>query len=229
MRSLRFNDKVIEYELVRKNVKNINVRIRSNGQVFVSASPHIPVKVIEEFLLSKGDIIVKTIESFSKLPPEKPPQDGDSVQILNKSYYLSIQTGAENSIRLTGQILYMTVKCDDSDVKHRLLNMARKKLMREPLIELCDRVYSVFEPLGVAYPEIRIKNMKSRWGSCNTSKNIITFSTLLCEMPMPFVEYVVVHEFAHLVHPNHSKAFYSFIESLLPDYKERKALAQKRR
>ena len=63
-------------------------------------------------------------------------------------------------IRLTGQILYMTVKCDDSDVKHRLLNMARKKLMREPLIELatgCIAYLNRWEQSS----EIRIKNMKS--------------------------------------------------------------------
>ena len=68
--------------------------------------------------------------------------------------------------------------------------------------------------------------MKARWGSCNYSKKIITFADMLFYAPMPFIEYVVVHEMAHLAEPNHSKSFYNIVEQILPDWKERKQLVK---
>jgi predicted metal-dependent hydrolase len=160
--------------------------------------------------------------------PEKQLESGDIVQILSKSYELHIETGKRNTIKLVDNKLLMTLSNDDFQTKQRLLDSAKKKLMEAPLLELCDKVYSIFKPLGVEYPkEIRIKNMKSRWGSCNAAKKILAFSTMLSSMPMPFVEYVVVHEFAHLVYPNHSKDFYKLIETIMPDYKARRAMGKR--
>ncbi|MDE7310371.1 MAG: M48 family metallopeptidase [Eubacterium sp.] len=92
---------------------------------------------------------------------------------------------------------------------------------------LCERLsrqyYPVFEKLGVAYPKICIRRMSSRWGSCIPGKQKITFNSLLLEKPLESVEYVVVHEFSHFIHPDHSKAFYQFVEQILPDWKNRKA------
>lgn len=230
MRTLKYKDQNIEYELVRKSVKNINVRIRSDGQVFVSASPHVPIKVIEDFLLTKADIILHNIEKFLQTKPEKHLESGDKVLVLNNNYELTIVKGKVNTIELIDNKLFMTITNDDIAVKQKLLDSAIKKLMREPLLELCDKVYLIFKPLGVEYPnEIRIKNMKSRWGSCNAAKKILAFSTMLCSMPMPFVEYVVVHEFAHFIYPNHSKDFYKLIETIMPDYKARRALGARAR
>lgn len=91
---------------------------------------------------------------------------------------------------------------------------------------LCRRIsqayYPVFERLGVAYPNICVRKMRSRWGSCIPGKRKVTFNSLLLEKPLESIEYVVVHEFSHLIHPDHSKAFYEFVEQILPDWKDRK-------
>ena len=69
--------------------------------------------------------------------------------------------------------------------------------------------------------------MTSRWGSCQTVKGIITLNSKLIEKPLRCIEYVVLHEFAHFIHPNHSKEFYDFVASLMPDWKERKIELEK--
>ena len=77
--------------------------------------------------------------------------------------------------------------------------------------------------MGLKYGRITITSAKTRFGSCS-SKGNISFSYRLMLYPEAAIDYVVVHELAHLVEMNHSPAFYKVIESVLPDYKERKKL-----
>lgn len=72
---------------------------------------------------------------------------------------------------------------------------------------------------------IKITGAKTRFGSCS-SQNAICFSWRLMQYPKEAIDYVVVHELAHIVHKNHSKAFYAYVASILPDYKERKKLLE---
>ncbi len=90
--------------------------------------------------------------------------------------------------------------------------------------ELSRRWYPPFRELGVPWPQIRIRKMTSRWGSCHTARGIITYSTMLAERPEKAAEYVVVHEFAHFLVPNHSARFYETVASVMPDWRERKEL-----
>jgi len=69
--------------------------------------------------------------------------------------------------------------------------------------------------------KVRIKKMDSRWGSCNSQKGYINLNLYLIRKDIRFIEYVILHELAHLIHPNHSKDFYRFIENIMPDFKER--------
>ena len=71
-------------------------------------------------------------------------------------------------------------------------------------------------------PKLRIRDMDTRWGSCLAKKGIITLNKRLLEVPRDCIEYVVIHEFCHFIHPNHSKKFYDFLTMLMPDWKARK-------
>ena len=76
------------------------------------------------------------------------------------------------------------------------------------------------ELMGVKPNSIKINSAKKRFGSCS-SENNLNFSLYLMEKDEQFIDYVVVHELAHIKHHNHSKEFYSFLEQFMPDYKER--------
>ena len=166
--------KEIKYNLEYKKVKNINLRIRSDGKISVSANRHIKKEVIEAFLLSKSDFILRTLKRYG--------QYADAVRI---KYF------EENEI---------------ADI----------------ILKMCEEVYPYFKDKGIDYPEIKFRNMVSRWGSCHTKKGILTFNINLIYAPEECIEYVVMHEFAHFLQPDHSKKFYDELAKICPDWKERR-------
>lgn len=93
---------------------------------------------------------------------------------------------------------------------------------RKFFVSLIDKYYPEFEPYGIKYPTLKIKDMKTRWGSCIPSKGIITLNLLLAAVPRECAEYVVVHEFCHFFEPNHSKRFYAWVARFMPDWKPRR-------
>lgn len=96
-----------------------------------------------------------------------------------------------------------------------------KEQERAILYEICHKYYPIIEQYGFAFPEVKIREMTSRWGSCRPTKGRITLNSRLAGKPREATEYVVLHELAHFVYPNHSKGFYQFIETYMPDWKER--------
>lgn len=98
------------------------------------------------------------------------------------------------------------------------------KLLRKKAKEVLPQKVEYFSKImGVSPKNIKINSAKKRYGSCSGENNI-NFSLYLMDKDERFIDYVVVHELAHIRHHNHSKQFYSFIEGVMPDYKERKKL-----
>ena len=95
-----------------------------------------------------------------------------------------------------------------------------------PLFEaVSERVFPRFEKvLGGKKPVLKVRDTRTRWGSCHPAKRQITLAARLALQPPQAIEYVVVHEYCHFVHPDHQAGFWALVESLLPDYKARRAL-----
>lgn len=98
-----------------------------------------------------------------------------------------------------------------------------QRLITRAKIELPKKVEYYGRIMGCKPGRITITSAQTRFGSCS-AKNNISFSWRLMLYPEAAIDYVVVHELAHIKHKNHGKDFYAFIESVLPDFKERKAL-----
>lgn len=90
--------------------------------------------------------------------------------------------------------------------------------------DILEKFYPIFAELGVRLPQLKVRNMLSRWGSCQTRKGIVTLSLSLLGKPLCCVEYVMMHELCHLIHPNHSKDFHNMMTRLMPDWRARKRL-----
>lgn len=96
----------------------------------------------------------------------------------------------------------------------------RKKALAflQPMV---DRLYPVVGAYGVAPPHVTVRAMRTRYGSCSVNRGRITLNAMLADVPESAAEYVVLHELAHFLYPNHSRAFYDFIEGHMPDWRER--------
>jgi len=77
---------------------------------------------------------------------------------------------------------------------------------------------------NIKKPEIKVRLMKSKWGVCNLKKHTITLNKMLMDKPKEAVEYVIMHEYVHFLHPDHQKGFHKKMKELMPDYKIRKRL-----
>ena len=115
---------------------------------------------------------------------------------------------------------------DDSILKEKLISRWYDKQCREVFSEIISDTYSVFQKYGIVMPRLTLRDMSSRWGSCQPKRGIITLNKKLIEIPRNAVEYVVMHEFVHFLHPNHSAKFYEMLATLMPDWKARKKLLE---
>lgn len=89
---------------------------------------------------------------------------------------------------------------------------------------LSDQVYPLFQSVLPEKPVLRVRLMKSRWGSCCPETHTITLNKRLLNYPLEAAEYVVLHEYIHFIHPDHQKGFYALLSRLMPDYTRRRAL-----
>ena len=172
MYSLNINNKTITYSLTYKKVKNINLRIKLDGSIHVSANKRVPKKIIDDFLVSKADFIFNALEKYKNVSEQPLKQFFSEAEIC------------------------------------------------KVILTICERVYPYFEKRGIKYPQIKFRNMVSRWGSCHSTKGILTFNTKLMYAPIECIEYVVLHEFTHFLQANHSDKFYNELEMVCPDWKK---------
>lgn len=228
-RTVLFEDKPITYLLEYKEVKNLNLRVRKDGSVYVSGKSSIPAEKIDEFVKNKGNYIFSALAKFEELAQYelKPKQfvSGETFQILGRGLRLKVLKGDNNKLTSDGVYLYLQVRdlCDFTKKK----SMVTKYLddqCKSIFHQILGEVYLPFQKYGVPMPVLRIREMDTRWGSCLAKKGIITLNKRLLEAPRNCIEYVIMHELCHFIHPDHSKQFYGFMTMLMPDWKERKML-----
>lgn len=213
------------YTLERKNVKNLNLRIYPDGSVRVSANRRVPIREIEAFLAGHEDFIRKAQSRFQERPQAQPLQyvTGERLPFLGETLELQVIPGARETATLENGKLVLTLKNpEDFSRREKLVNRFWDAQCQAVFPEILWECYPLFQNLGVPYPTLRIRSMKSRWGSCLPGKGVITLSKQLLAAPRECIRYVVVHEYCHFLHPNHGKGFYALLADQMPDWKERK-------
>ena len=223
--SFSYNGTQICYELERKRVKNINLRVRPDGSVYVSAPKIASMERIAAFVQSKGAFITRAMERFAarrqQLPAERRYESGETFYLLGKKLCLRVSRSTRNAVAADGDILLLYVKDEtDAALKQRLTERFFMQECRQLFPQLVAKLYPLFKDCNFPYPELRIRSMRSRWGSCMPSKKRITLNSRLIHYPQQCIEYVIVHEFCHFRYMNHSKQFYALVASFMPDWKE---------
>ena len=231
-RTVNADGREIKYILEQKNVKNLNLRIHKDGKVYMSANEDVSFLEADDFIIRKSAYIFKAIDQFSEMQKYqlKPKQyvSGETFYIMGRGVRLQVIEDEEEFIYSDGVYLFLHTKFADNFEK-------KKKMICKFLDEECEYVfrqildekYLSFQKYGVECPSLKIRNMDTRWGSCLTKKKTIILNKRLLEVPKGCIEYVIVHELCHLIHPNHSKQFYQFLAMMMPDWKERKNVLEK--
>ena len=231
-RTIDLEGRMIEYNLERKNVKNLNLRIKADQSVNVSANHMIADHVIDDFLRSKADYILSALDRYAEMekyaPKPKAYVDGESFRILGHDLRLIVRVGTKNGVFSDGKYITLTViEPADFDLKRRLIEKWIKKECQNTIQRVCESIYPRFQKYGIEFPQLRFRNMVSRWGSCQPKRKALTFNILLIEAPLSCIEYVVTHEFVHFLQPDHSRKFYQYLNMFMPDWKERKRELEK--
>lgn len=208
----------ITYTLVTKQVKNINMRISSKGEVVVSANPFVPMDKIDDFVSSKVSWIVKHQKSMQERS-QKSMIDDKHIVLFGNSLKIRKTTGKYNHVSYDKDTLY--VQCREQADPEKVIRQFLDKLCRDVFLDIATLTFRSLSDYHLEFPDVKIRDMKSRWGSCTPAKNSITLNRKLIHYPFEFIGYVVLHEFVHFIQPNHSKAFYNIIENYMPDYKTR--------
>lgn len=219
----------IAYRLERKSVKNLNLRVKGDGNVFVSVPKRITDAKADEFVKAHMDFILKhkmrIAEKSSKMAQqlflgekiERVIKQGEKsfAQFSDKvlTIYLPYSASALSEAEKEGLIKEITVCWE-------------KKMGRELFPQFLNKAYQRFRQanLIIPYPKICIKAMSSRWGSCTPAKEKITLNSFLTEKPPICIEYVICHELAHFLQQNHSDKFYSVLDKVMPDHRDIKRI-----
>ncbi len=213
--------------LTRKRVKNINLRVKSDLTVEVSAAGEVPLGVIEKLVKEKGDWILKHFAGYAQRHTGSRAGSylgGEKLKYLGSSYNLLVQPALNReAVLFDCESVYLLVRDGRTGGERaEMIEQWYREKAELFFSQSLERIYSLLAGLGVAKPELKIRKMKTRWGSCSLNKRKITLNLELIKMPPASIDYVLLHELVHFVHHNHSRDFYNCLNALMPDWKERR-------
>lgn len=216
------------YELFYTDRKTLGIKVYPDTSVKVFAPIDTDLPIIEHHLKAKRKWIEKQQRSFrSYLPatPERQYIGGESFLYLGKQYMLKIELATAEEVKLyQGRLVVKTLNTEATHIKKLLQQwyIARATILFNKLFE---EQFCLFKRFGLEKPILQIKKMEKRWGSCTPQQKIILNPELI-KAPVVCINYVILHELCHLVHHNHSKAFYRLLENFMPDWQKYKQLLE---
>lgn len=209
---------MVDYTIKHSKRKTVGIYIK-DGCVEVRAPLKCPKSEIESFVSSKAGWINDKLHESKKQAEKKKAfalNYGDTILYRGVTYPLTARAGTRAFF--DGQCFYLPQGLKPALIKEICVKVYRQLAK----VHLIDRVAKYSEQIGTSPVSVKINGAKSRWGSCSSRKSI-NFSWRLIMAEDSVIDYVVVHEMAHLIHMDHSYKFWAVVESVLPDYQERKS------
>lgn len=210
----------------QKNIKTCRLKVFPDKTVKFSVPVGTPEEWTMQYLESKKKWISEKLQIFDQTKGYDATTEirsGISIRFLGEDLIFSVSESKKNVVYKDGKVLH--VCAPDVNNQAALFEVFNKWWRIESLQHLhtqLDRLYPIIEKYKVDKPRITLRKMKTLWGSCSPQRNMIVFNQYLSKAKPACIEYVVLHELVHFLYPNHSKQFYSFLSSHMPDWKERK-------
>jgi predicted metal-dependent hydrolase len=215
----------IDAEIIRKDIKNLYLRVRPpDGLVRVSVPLYMDDDAVRLALVARLGWIRKKQRLFqeSTRQMEREMVSGESHYFRGKRYRLKVEVhDAPPRIAVNSEYLEMSVRPGtDRDAREKFLNDWYRQHVKVQIQVLVGK----WEPkMGISVADWGVKRMKTRWGSCNTQARRIWLNSELAKKPPGCLEYVLVHEMAHLLERGHGDRFISLMDRFLPEWRLRQA------
>lgn len=198
-----YNLNGIDYpiEIIRKNNKNTYLRVKNNT-IIVTTNHFTSTSKIEKLIYNNTEFINKNL-----LKKNSKNQD-NLFKLFGKEY--DIVYG------------FPTTELEDNKIYSKDNKTLEKFISKYIYSVYNDRLnywYNIFEE-QIPTPNLKIRKMTSRWGVCNIKNKNVTLNLELSKYDIKSLDYVIVHELSHFIHPNHSKDFWSLVAKYYPNYKE---------
>lgn len=185
----------------------------------------VPAQLADErvaaILQQKRPWIRAKVAQRQQLPPHRPRElvSGESFPYLGRHYRLQVQEGHAVGVCLSGGLLRATVRPhEQGDQRRARIGQYLERWYRTRALErLQEKVDRYARQMDVSPAAVGVRAFRSRWGSCNKRGQVV-FNWHIIKAPHPVVDYVVIHELAHLVHANHSRAFWLLVERHCPAF-----------
>ena len=207
----------MDYTLTRSKRRTVALYIR-DGAVEVRAPLRTPKPEIDKFVASKEKWIKGKLEFFRQRAERRQSFSldyGDTVLCRNRLYQITAKEGIR--VEFDGERFYMPPGLSPEQIKNSCVQIYRMIAKSE----LTEKTLDFAKRMSVTTAAVKIGNAKYRWGSCSAKKSI-NYSWRLIMADDDLIDYVVVHELAHITEMNHSERFWAIVESVFPDYRERK-------
>lgn len=216
MAELSVDDEELEYEIVESSdatKPRIDVDIHRIKVVVPEDSTVDPQKFIEEnsdWVLDKKH----EFDDYRDRVPDRSFEEGAEFPYTGDSYTVEVEDREE--ARVEGDRIVLPVR----EVERDGFQDALESFYRDRAEELfTEHVECYAEEMDVEYESVTVRNQRTRWGSCSPKQNL-SFNWRLTMAPEEVLEYVVVHELAHLIEKNHTDKYWRVVQEYMPDYKE---------
>jgi len=217
---VKYGTSVIRYSVIRAERKSLAIEVHPDLSIRVVAPLKAAISEIQKKILKRGQWIRKQQHYFEQFLPRTPKREyvsGETHYYLGRQYILRVRKSTEELVKLKGgELIVNTLKTNDTNqIKQTLAtwyyHYALKKF-DESIIKSLNR----FREYKMDKPKLVIRRMARRWGSCTPNKMIILNPEII-KAPSKCIDYVVIHELCHIIHPNHSQSFYDLQNKVMPD------------
>jgi len=210
----------IAAEVIFKSIKNMYLRVVPPlAEIKISAPHGTTMQTIRQFVFSRRLWILRRRQKIAEnLPSLLRCEDGESCFLWGREYLLRVEerTDKRGVEQQDSSLTLLVPPGTHEEERMKIL----ENWKREQLLKTVDTFLSFWEPrMGLKIAAVSFRRMKTRWGSCTSSRRTIRLNTALVSAPKEILEYVLVHEMAHIRESNHSSRFWSIVEEHLPGWK----------
>ena len=220
--SIIYGTTEIDFSIIKTDRKTLSIEVHPDLSVNVIAPQTASINDIKAKILKRASWILKQkvyFEAFLPRIPERQYVSGETHSYLGRRYILKIKIADTNTVKLKAGNIIVYCKVNTPEKIKHLLTQWYYSHGEKRFKAIFNNAFAAFTKFNLDYPELEFKRMKNRWGSCTSSGKII-LNTEIIKTPVKCIEYVIIHEICHLVHHNHSKAFYQLLTDKMPDWEK---------